>query len=197
MLKKAIVAPTFPLAGDLTLPAPSRPRPALSRGMRLSQALFSYRSAFLNILSIRHPGFLIALFLLLCGCAVPMEEQKAHIRDGDLGFRVLSPQAFLETWGKPTYAHAENTQFFSVGKGQYIPRFRVPLGEAPPNWDSRLISDNALFLVYPDREELLGFVGDRLIHHEQLPASQLHDIGKAWQRESRFKTRLETGSSPQ
>jgi hypothetical protein len=140
---------------------------------------------------------LIALSLLLAGCAVPIEEQKAHIRNGDLGFRTLSPQAFVDTWGKPTYAHEQNTQFFSVGKGQYVPLFRVPSGEAPPNWDSRLISDYALFLVYADRGELLGFVGDRLIHHEQLPASQLHDIGKAWQRESRFKTRLETGAAPQ
>ena len=140
---------------------------------------------------------LIALCLSLAGCAVPIEEQKAHIRNGDLGFRTLSPQAFLDTWGQPTYAHEEHTQFFSVGRGQYVPRFRVPLGEAPPNWDSRLISDHALFLVYVDRGELLGFVGDRLIHHEQLPASQLHGIGKAWQQESRFKTRLETGASPQ
>jgi hypothetical protein len=155
--------------------------------------------AFLNTLSvIQRPALaIIALCLFLAGCAVPMEEQKAHIRNGDLGFRVLSPQAFLETWGKPTYAHEEHTQFFSVGQGKYIPRFRVALGEAPPNWDSRFISGDAVFLVYAERGELLGFVGERLIHREQLPASQLHDIGKAWQRESRFKTGLETGPSSQ
>jgi len=170
---------------------------------------------FLNILSVRHSNsrrvlprssivrlrpvalLLITLCLVLPGCAVPIEEQKAHIRQGDLNFRVLSPQAFLDTWGKPNYAHEQNTQFFSVGKGRYIPMFRVPSGEAPSNWDSRFISGDALFLVYAERGELLGFVGDRLVHREQLPASQLHDIGKTWRKESRFKTRLETGASPQ
>jgi hypothetical protein len=162
-------------------------------------------SVFLNILMSRHyinnsrrqdsflPIFLAAiLVVLVSGCAVPLEEQKAHIRKHNLPFHVLSARAFLETWGKPTYAHQENTQFYPVKTGNYVPRFRAPLGEPPPGWDATVVSEPAIFLGYVDRGELLGFIDDRLVYREQMAASQIHEIGRNWQHEAIFKTRLET-----
>ncbi len=159
----------------------------------------------LNILMSRHyinnsrrqdsflPIFLAAiLVVLVSGCAVPLEEQKAHIRKHNLPFHVLSARAFLETWGKPTYAHQENTQFYPVKSGNYVPRFRAPLGEPPPGWDATVVSEPAIFLGYVDRGELLGFIDDRLVYREQMAASQIHEIGRNWQHEAIFKTRLET-----
>jgi hypothetical protein len=135
---------------------------------------------------------ILAAILLLAGCGVPLEEQKAHIRKNSLPFQVLSIQAFLETWGKPTYVHQENTQFYPVKTGNYVPRFRAPMGEPPPGWDASVVSEPAVFLGYADRGELLGFIEDRLVYREQMPASQIHEIGKNWQHEAIFKTRLET-----
>ena len=161
-------------------------------------------SAFLNILvsrlfinnSRRQNSFFPVLTAILCilvsGCGVPLEEQKAHIRKHSLPFQVLSMQAFLETWGKPTYVHQETTQFYPVKSGNYVPRFRAPLGEPPPGWDASVVSEPAIFLGYTDRGELLGFIDSRLVYREQLTASQIHEIGKSWQHEAIFKTRLET-----
>jgi hypothetical protein len=161
-------------------------------------------SAFLNILvsrlfinnSRRQNSFLPVLTAILCilvsGCGVPLEEQKSHIRKHSLPFQVLSMQAFLETWGKPTYVHQETTQFYPVKSGNYVPRFRAPLGEPPPGWDASVVSEPAIFLGYTDRGELLGFIDNRLVYREQLTASQIHGIGKNWQHEAIFKTRLET-----
>jgi hypothetical protein len=132
------------------------------------------------------------LFILIGGCGVPLEEQKAHIRKHSLPFQVLSMQAFLETWGKPTYVHQETTQFYPVKSGNYVPRFRAPLGEPPAGWDASVVSEPAVFLGYTDRGELLGFIDNRLVYREQLTASQIHGIGKNWQHEAIFKTRLET-----
>ena len=161
-------------------------------------------SAFLNILvsrlfinnSRRQNSFLPVLTAILCilvsGCGVPLEEQKSHIRKHSLPFQVLSMQAFLETWGKPTYVHQETTQFYPVKSGNYVPRFRAPLGEPPAGWDASVVSEPAVFLGYTDRGELLGFIDNRLVYREQLTASQIHEIGKNWQHEAIFKTGLET-----
>jgi hypothetical protein len=139
--------------------------------------------------------FLAAILLVLEGCAVPLEEQKAHIRKNSLPFQVLTTQAFLETWGKPTYVHQENTQFYPVKTGNYVPRFRAPLGEAPAGWDASVVSEPAVFLGYVDRGELLGFIDNHLVYREQMTASQIHEIAKNWQHEAIFKTRLETDLS--
>jgi hypothetical protein len=122
----------------------------------------------------------------------PLDEQKAHIREGQIQVRMLSPQAFVETWGEPTYAHQEDMQFYPVENGNYVPRFRVPVGEWPRGWDSTIVSEEARFLAYADRGELLGFVNDRLVYRERMSTEQIHAVGKMWQRESLFKTRLET-----
>ena len=98
---------------------------------------------------------------------------------------MLSPQAFVETWGEPTYAHQEDMQFYPVENGNYVPRFRVPVGEWPRGWDSTIVSEEARFLAYADRGELLGFVNDRLVYRERMSTEQIHAVGKMWQRESR------------
>jgi hypothetical protein len=141
--------------------------------------------------------FVLAAVLLIFveGCGVPLEEQKAHIRKNSLPFQVLTIQAFLETWGKPTYVHQENTQFYPVKTGNYVPRFRAPLGEVPAGWDASVVSEPAVFLGYVDRGQLLGFINDHLVYREQLSAAQIHEIGKNWQHEAIFKTRLETDLS--
>lgn len=142
-----------------------------------------------------HSGLLI-LIILLTGCGgVPLNEQKAQIQKRELTFHTLSTRAFLETWGQPTYVHQENTQFYPVKTGNYIPRFRAPLGEPPSGWDASIVSEPAVFLGYPDRGELLGFIEDRLVYREQLTAAQIHEIGKQWKHEAIFKTRLETDLS--
>lgn len=135
---------------------------------------------------------ILGAIFFLGGCGVPLEEQKAHIRKHSLPFQILSTQAFLETWGKPTYVHQETTQFYPVKTGNYVPRFRAPMGEPPPGWDASVVSEPAVFLGYTDRGELLGFIDNRLVYREQMPASQIHEIGKNWQHEAIFKTRLET-----
>lgn len=146
------------------------------------------------------PAFLTLLSLIAGACTLqplpPLEEQKARILNNDIGLRTLTSQAFLETWGEPTYEHYESMQFFPVANGNYIPSFRVPLGEFPPGWDNSIVSEEALFLGYADRGELLGFLEDRLVYREQMPAEKIHAVGKQWKREELFKTRLETPSAP-
>jgi hypothetical protein len=160
--------------------------------------------AFLNIL--RRRAFLIesklqcalslsmvaVLFVFIQGCAVPLEEQKAHIRKNTIPFQVLSTRAFLETWGTPTYVHQETTQFYPVKTGNYVPRFRVSMGEPPPGWDASVVSEPAVFFGYVDRGELLGFIDDRLVYREHMTAPQIQEVGKKWQHDAMFKTRLET-----
>ena len=198
MLKKA---PNFVLASH-------------KASMHLNGYASAFRSlrprwkAFLNIrISRRFPValktqwslslFALAAVLLIFfeGCGVPLEEQKAHIRKNALPLQVLTIQAFLETWGKPTYVHRENTQFYPVKTGNYVPRFRAPLGEVPAGWDTSVVSEPAVFLGYVDRGQLLGFINDHLVYREQLSAAQIHEIGKTWQHEAIFKTRLETDLS--
>ncbi|MEK6619069.1 MAG: hypothetical protein AABY90_10285, partial [Nitrospirota bacterium] len=57
-------------------------------------------------------------------------------------------------------------------------------------------SEEALFLGYADRGERRGFLEDRLVYREQMPAEKIHAVGKQWKREELFKTRLETPSAP-
>lgn len=148
----------------------------------------------------RLPIVFALLFSSAAACSLfflpPLEEQKALIQNGDIRLRSLSSQAFIEVWGPPTYERREQTQFFVVDSGMYIPRFRVPLGESPPGWDSLMASGEAYFLGYVDQGELLGFLGDRLVYREQMPAEQIHLVGKQWKKEDLFKTKLETPPRP-
>jgi hypothetical protein len=130
-------------------------------------------------------------------CSGPtLEEQKAQILGNRIHFEGLTAQAFLETWGKPAYTHRERMQFYMLDDGNSIPRFRTPMGEPPQGWTTGIISEDSIFFGYPDRGELLGFAGGRLVYREKVPEAEVHSIGKTWAREDLFKTRLETPNAP-
>ena len=138
-----------------------------------------------------------AMFFSVMACSGPtLEVQKAQIRDNRIHFDGLTVQAFLDTWGKPAYTHRTRMQFFMLDDGNSMPRFRVPMGEPPQGWSTRIISEDSTFFGYPDRGELLGFVDDRLIYREQVPEAEVHSVAKMWAREDLFKTRLETPNAP-
>ena len=128
-----------------------------------------------------------SLLLLLPACSLSLSEQKALIQRNDLRLHKLSSEAVLQSWGAPAYELREWTQFFRLSNGQLVPQFRVPLGDSPKDWDMSMEPGTGYFLAYPDRGELLGFFDDRLVYREQLKAEQIHEIGKVWQHESRFK----------
>lgn len=131
--------------------------------------------------------------LAMTACSgLTLEEQKAQILENKIHFKGLTLQAFLETWGKPAYMHRERTQFYTLEDGNNIPRFRAPMGEPPQGWGTGILSEDAIFFGYPERGELLGFVEGALIYREQVPAAEVHSVGKMWAREELFKTRLET-----
>jgi hypothetical protein len=134
-----------------------------------------------------------AIVLPAMACSgLTLEEQKAQIQNEKIHFDGLTVQAFLETWGKPAYTHRERMQFYTLDNGNSIPRFRTPMGEPPQGWSTAIISEDSIFFGYPERGELLGFAEGRLIYREQVPAAEIHSVGKAWAREDMFKTRLET-----
>ncbi len=120
-----------------------------------------------------------------------LEEQKAQILNKDIQLKVQTPQAFLESWGPPTYQYLQRTRFYPVKGGGLIPQFRVPIGEAPHGWESSIVSENGLFMAYPERGELLVFIKDELVHHEHLSPDSLDAIGKTWRYNSKFRTTLE------
>ncbi|HZS12853.1 MAG TPA: hypothetical protein VFA38_11430 [Nitrospirales bacterium] len=126
----------------------------------------------------------------------PLEDQKRHIDAGQFRSAILERRAFLELWGTPTYTHVEATHFFVAPDGRYVPEFRVSLGEAPAGWDGSAVFADAVFLGYPERGELLGFIDERLVSREQLSTDAIHAIAKKWQYEGQFKTRLEAPSKP-
>jgi hypothetical protein len=135
---------------------------------------------------------LVSITLSATACAGPtLEEQKTHIRDNKITFKALTMQAFLDTWGKPTYRHHELTIFYLMGDGNSIPRFRVPMGEAPEGWETGAMAAEAVFFGYADRGELLGFVEGRLVYRQHVPEEEVHAVGKLWAHEQRFKSRLE------
>lgn len=135
---------------------------------------------------------MLSCFVATMACSgLTLDEQKTQIRNNKIHFEGLTMQAFLDTWGKPTYVHRERMQFYMLDDGSSLPRFRVPLGEAPQGWSTGIISEDSTFFGYPERGELLGFAAGRLIYREQVPAAEIHTLGKTWAREALFKTRLE------
>ena len=128
------------------------------------------------------------------GCSLfpaSLDEQKRYISEGHFHARPISRRAFLELWGPPLYEHVELTQFFPAPNGNYVPAFRMKLGETPPGWDGTIVSDTGDFWGYPERGELLGFIEEQLVYREQLSTERIHAIAKKWQFESQFKSRLE------
>ncbi len=139
------------------------------------------------------PTLAAVALLVGCGGLPSLPEQQAIVARGELPLHQLSSRPILTAWGTPTYASVQRVQFFPLTSGQWVPSFRVQLGEYPKDWDLSTVVGDGLFVAYPDRGEVLGFYEDRLVYRETLPADQVHGIGKQWQREARFKTRLEGG----
>lgn len=137
---------------------------------------------------------LLSLAVTVAGCSLfppSMDEQKRYISDGKFHARPLSRRAFLEVWGPPLYEHVELSQFYPAANGNYVPAFRMNLGETPPGWDGTIVSEVGDFWAYPERGELLGFVEEDLVYREQLSTEKIHAIAKRWKFETQFKSRLE------
>ncbi|MCC2641977.1 MAG: exported protein of unknown function [Nitrospira sp.] len=108
-----------------------------------------------------------------------------------LSVHQLTPKAFVETWGQPTYIHEQFTHFFGMKDGRLIPQARMALGESPQGWETGLEAGVALFLGYADEGLYLVFLDGALVYHEAMTAEKVHAVGKSWKYESQFKTRLE------
>jgi len=135
---------------------------------------------------------------LILGCSgMPaLEEQERHVRNNELVLHQLTPRAFVGAWGMPAYQHTEFMQFFVMKDNMWIPRSRLAMGEPPPGWEVRIEAGDALFLAYPDRGWLVVFMEEQLVYREALTASQLHALGRSWQHEEKFRTRLEVPAAP-
>lgn len=134
---------------------------------------------------------------MACSSLPSLDEQQALVRAGQLPLHAVTSGPVLSQWGTPTYSSIQRVQFFSLTNGQWVPNFRIRLGEYPKGWDLSTVSGDGLFIAYADRGEVLGFYEDRLVYRESLPAQEIHTLGKQWQRETKFKTRLEGGGSAQ
>ena len=127
------------------------------------------------------------LAVMLAACAPTLDQQKAWVQAGDLRLEKIQSRAVLDAWGQATYEYKDFIQFYRLTNGQHIPQFRVPLGEAPNDWDSSADMGVGYFLIYADRGQIMGFLEDRLVYFEKLPAETLHEIGRVWQREKQFR----------
>lgn len=145
-------------------------------------------------------GTLVLLFSLIlsmaCSTLPALDAQKQLIERGDLRIHRLTPRAFVETWGNPTYMHQQFTQFFVMNDGSLIPQARLALGESPKGWETGLEAGDALYLAYADRGWYLVFYDDRLVYREAMSPSAIHAVGKKWKYEEQFKTQLELTSPP-
>ena len=136
----------------------------------------------------------LGLVSVACSNMPPLDHQKQFVRSGDFRIQQLTPRAFVETWGEPTYTHQQFTHFFGMQDGRLIPQARLALGESPQGWETGLAAGDALFLAYADRGYYLVFLEGVLVYYEAMTAEKVHAVGKTWKYESQFKTRL--GSSP-
>src|SRR5215831_11309110 len=128
-------------------------------------------------------GLVMSLFSMF-GCGgMPLAEQEQKIRNNDLVLRKLEARAFVRAWGQPTYQHMEFTPFFGMKDGSLVPRSRLHAGEA-------------LFLAYPDHGWLVVFLDEVFVYREELPAEKLHEIGRTWAHEDKFRTSIEKEQRP-
>ena len=140
---------------------------------------------------------LVALGSALGCSGIPsLEEQERHVRDNELVLHQLTPRAFVGAWGAPTYQHAEFMQFFGMKDDSLMPRSRLASGEPPRGWEVHIEAGDALFLAYPDRGWLVVFFEERLVYREAMTAAQLHALGRSWQHEDKFRTRIEVPTAP-
>jgi len=142
--------------------------------------------------------FVVAAIGAVLGCSgMPaLEEQERHVRNNELVLHQLTPRAFVGAWGMPTYQHTEFMQFFGMKDDSLIPRSRVASGEPPRGWEGLIESGDSLFLAYPDRGWLVVFFEERLVYREALTAAQLHELGRSWQHDDKFRSRFEKPATP-
>ncbi len=129
--------------------------------------------------------------VLGCSSLPSLEEQERRIRENDLALHQLTPRAFVGVWGPPTYHRSEFMQFFRMKDGSLIPRSRLAIGEPPRGWEVGIEAGNGLFLAYPDKGWLVVFFEEKLVYREALTATQLHALGRSWQYEDKFRSKLE------
>jgi len=140
---------------------------------------------------------LVAILPVACSGLPPFDQQKRLVQQGDFQIRQLTPRAFVEIWGEPTYIHQQFTHFFGMKDGRLIPQARMALGESPQGWETGLAAGDALFLAYADRGHYLVFLDNVLVYQEAMTSEKVHAIGKSWKHESQFKTRLESPPASQ
>jgi hypothetical protein len=151
---------------------------------------------------LRRAGWVVACVvaaigsLLSCSGMPSVEEQERHVRASELVLNQLTPRAFVGAWGMPTYQHTEFMQFFGMNDGSLVPRSRLPSGEPPRGWEANIEAGDALSLAYPDRGWLLVFHEERLVYREALTAAQLHELGRSWKHEEKFRSRFEVPTAP-
>jgi len=135
--------------------------------------------------------------VLMSGCTgLSLVEQEQKILNNDLMLRKLEPRAFVRAWGMPTYQRMEFMPFFGMKDGSLVPRSRLPVGASPPGWEAGVDAGEALFLAYPDRGWLIVFLDEVFVYREELSAEKLHEIGRAWAHEDKFRTKIELQSAP-
>jgi hypothetical protein len=142
---------------------------------------------------------LIAVYglLVMSGCAgLSLAEQEQKIRNNDLILRKLEPRAFVRAWGMPTYQRMEFMPFFGMKDGSLVPRSRLPVGASPPGWEAGVDAGEALFLAYPDRGWLIVFLDETFVYREELSPDKLHEIGRSWAHEDKFRTKIELQPAP-
>ena len=140
----------------------------------------------------------VFMFCMLAACSgmPPLAEQERQILNNDLPLRKLEPRAFVRAWGMPTYQHTEFMPFFGMKDGSFVPRSRLAAGESPPGWEAGVDAGDALFLAYPDRGWLVVFLDEVFVYREELPAKKLHEMGRIWAHEDKFRTKLEMQPTP-
>ena len=153
-------------------------------------------------MTLRHRALgvgLIAVYgwLVLSGCTgLSLAEQEQKIRSNDLILRKLEPRAFVRAWGMPTYQRMEFMPFFGMKDGSLVPRSRLPVGASPPGWEAGVDAGEALFLAYPDRGWLIVFLDETFVYREELSPDKLHEIGRSWAHEDKFRTKIELQPAP-
>jgi hypothetical protein len=140
-------------------------------------------------------GLFWVLVMIGCQSMPPLGEQERLVQNRQLTLQQISPKAVVNVWGKPVYHHSEFTHFFVMPDKTMIPRSRIAVGEAPDGWEAGFDAGEAVFLGYPEQGWLLVFFDDRLVYREELKADKVHALGKTWEYEDRFKTRLD-GAPP-
>lgn len=135
-------------------------------------------------------------FSLTACIGMSLTEQERKIKNNELPLRKLEPRAFVRAWGMPTYQHMEFSPFFGMKDGSLVPRSRVPVGTSPVGWEAGIDAGEALFLAYPDHGWLVVFLDEVFVYREELSAEKLHEIGRGWAHEDKFRTKIELQQRP-